>query len=341
MDKNKQARIDELLNYENREYSIDEQKAELLCRNKAFVEDCGKLETYFLIRHRLGWTFEGMIERSKGKKKYPTEEEVLAEFGLKRMPEHDWFYEKWSIWIDWAGEQFDLNWSVYAGPKLCALSPFEEHPLPYETITLNGNRMVTRKEWFRRDAYIVIDPWTTGDDIEKLCKNLPEVKEACFGFSVESKSFFARDLCWYDLSTEFELNPTQVAKMWTQARPGDFREYMLNTRDVRDEAKKLHVAPAEVDVGAFVDAYISSNLPQAVRSAVNRMRLMIKNLSKRPRSRKQMLVMIKNILKRKGFHPASLKHLDDKAHEWLNDDANEEELKRMFEKEGGFWEEDS
>lgn len=342
MDKEKAARIDELLSYKNREYTINEQKAELLCRNEAFQKDCGKLADFFCVQHRLGRDSEGMLDRIKGKKDYPSEKEALAELGLKKMPKHEWFFEKWSMFSDWSGQKWNLEWSVYAGPKLCAISPWDKNPIPYDTRTVNGNSFLTAKELFRRDAYIIIDPWTTIGDIIKLCKDLPEIKKTCFGFSTESKGFFARDLCWYDLNTEMDLRPTRIAELWAKARPDDLRGLLLNSRDVRCEAKKLHVSPGDIDLDAFKDAYVVSNLPQAILAAVNRLGLMVRNLSKRPRSQKEAVNLLKNILRRKGFS-TNPNARDEKREEWVGNEANEEEFKKLCEKEGVLWkqEEDS
>ena len=48
----KTDRIDELLGYQNREYTIREQKAELLCRNKEFLSDLAKMQTFYALVRR-------------------------------------------------------------------------------------------------------------------------------------------------------------------------------------------------------------------------------------------------------------------------------------------------
>jgi len=60
----KNTRFDELLNYSNRNYDIHKQKAELLFRNKAFLLDFAKLDTYFSLTRYGQQIFDALMKEA-------------------------------------------------------------------------------------------------------------------------------------------------------------------------------------------------------------------------------------------------------------------------------------
>ena len=101
----KASRIDELLGYPNRNFSIYEQRARLLYLNKEFLQDLAKMEAYFSIMLR-GWQILGnILEKAKrGKEAISINEladivckKTLAKFGRSKWPDSTWFFKKWAI----------------------------------------------------------------------------------------------------------------------------------------------------------------------------------------------------------------------------------------------------
>ena len=277
----KTSRIDELLEYPRGEFSIREQRAYLLYRNKEFLQDYAKMETYFSIKQR-GWQIvSDLLKKSTGiqaavpisKLGDTANKMALAAFGRRKWPESDWFFKKWAIRDSWSGEKHSLKESVQAGPLLCAVSPAVKKTglYPYLAVDVRGKQIYSMRELFRPRVYILVDPWTTAADIKRLCKFLPDIKDVCFGFKTESKRCYARDLCWYRLNTELGLTPTQIAKAWAEKRPDELPALIRKTREWK--------RAVDEDKDSVMNDYIINGLPITIRAAIGRMRAMIESLS--------------------------------------------------------------
>ena len=277
------SRLDELLAYPSRNFGIREQRAYLLYRNKDFLRDLSKMETYFSIKIR-GYQILGSLLKKLAEAKEPipmnklgatVSKMVLKEFSRRKWPESDWFYKKWAIMDSWWGDKNGLKANVLAGPLLCgtSLSPKKTGLFPYVAVDTNGIYTYTQSEIYQPSVYILVDPWTTATDVKRLCKFLPGLKESCFGFTTESKRCFPRDLCWYLLTNELKLTPTQIARVWAEKRPDELNALIRKTQEWK------HAVDEDKD--SVKDEYVRTGLPITVRSAIERTRLMIMSLSRR------------------------------------------------------------
>jgi len=242
----KTVRINELLSYPNRRYAIREQKAELLYRNEEFLSDLAKMEPFFVLVHR-GRDFKKYLKELRAKT--PEGEGVqidqardlfmeknLADLGLEKPPDWQWFYEKWNIVPHWQGEKAKLWVFIQAGPSLYTRVSQGGQRYKYAHLEMNSGFEQNRDEPFPiPDISIAVDPWTTRKEIVRLCKILPEQIESVFGFVMDTRGCFARDLCWYDLNRELDLTPAQIAKLWAKKRPNDLLEMISGNEDPDDE----------------------------------------------------------------------------------------------------------
>ena len=279
----KTDRIDELLGYQNRQYASREQKAELLCRNKEFLSDLAKMQTFYaLVRRGRGFNKylkELQAETPEGTPIQIDEagarflEKNLADLGLTQPPAWQWFYRKWDIVPHWPGEKSKLARFIQAGPSLYMRISEGGQRYSYIHREMTCDLEEDRSEPFPMpDLAIGVDPWTTREDISRLCRILPEQIERVFGFVTETGGFFARDLCWYDLNEEMGLTPVQIAKLWARKRPGDLLKMMRKHKSGR-EGRKVHKEKA---------AFIADELPYAVREAIDRLQDAVNYLSVTP-----------------------------------------------------------
>ncbi|MGA2534249.1 MAG: hypothetical protein ABSG19_14580 [Candidatus Aminicenantales bacterium] len=267
------GRLDELINYKSRPFTIQEQKAELLLRNAVFQKDRAQVQIHFAYQKRAD-----DIVRASDKKKVKDVTEAELYLGSRdRTAGNKWFYEKWDVATSWDGQEVTLHQHIRVGPGLWGFRPVELMAKPHardgipvefrryqQALPLNGPVM-----------FITVDPWTTKESIRQQCRYLNQLKTKLFGFSAESKrsSAFARDLCWYDLKKEHGFTFTQIATGWAKRRPDELKAMVPRTSGWKNTAKEYR------DL-AVIDEYIKSGLSQAIRAAVERLQKGINYLTR-------------------------------------------------------------
>jgi hypothetical protein len=286
VDKKRQARIDELLRYSSKGYhrvdncyyqphDITYQKVELLFRNKAFLSDLAKLNEYF--------------SAGQHPRPYPGEGK--------------WFFDKWQISTAWKRSKQHLTFSLKAGPAIFVLydrptldrlfaqadhelPPFVKYGDRWVRIIGNGYEHFAQLEyadhWPPRLS-IAVDPWTTKEQIGELSSMLPQLKRDLFGFALESKANFARDLCWYDLHHELRLGTSEIARIWAAKKPREFRALAENSAGWKDgnaRGEKITAELAKGDARFYIEDYIKQQLPAVISSAINRIQLAVNYLTR-------------------------------------------------------------
>ena len=263
--KKQKSKQDVILDYQNRAFSIKEQKAALLLRNGAFQADLQKVRIHFSFKNRA----DKIMEASYRKK---TSEITPLELNL---PTRDysagtqWFIEKWEIDKYWDGRTETLHENIKAGALLYSREVDDPQWNIFDVAFFRG--IPKQFECYLRALplskpalFIRVDPWTTKEQIIKLCRFLPRKKAQLFGFTAESKRYFARDLCWYDLEKTCRLTPPRIAQLWSKKRRDEFTALLKRTKDwkaAREENRPL-----------TADAYIEYSLSQTIHAAIARLR---------------------------------------------------------------------
>jgi hypothetical protein len=182
------ARIEE---YKNKKVlTLREQIAALLLRSEKFLSE----------------SYSGPIEG--GFLRYSREQEV--------------FCQRWHIKTSWSGRDEDLAESVEPGPLAFYQNQSKHGAIA--NVGMNQESLAGGDPYGEAWAldlgkvtgnfiYIRIDPWTAKDDID--WRKIRKLKADCFGSDFREKSdTFARDLCWYDLLTRFQLDLQDIADIW-------------------------------------------------------------------------------------------------------------------------------
>lgn len=82
---------------------------------------------------------------------------------------------------------------------------------------------------------ISINEWTTLDDIKNKWAKIENYQYIYLG-KKEQRPNFARDLIWYDLSTDYNMTPSEIANLWNKYYPEDID--ILVTRRFRKDIPK-------------------------------------------------------------------------------------------------------
>jgi hypothetical protein len=290
--KKKPSRLDEILGYKVKGFVIEQQKAELLFRNKAFLLDFAKLDIDFSLGRRTQQIFATLLEKARGEaskgvpvkiseRAFPSKAKktALLEFGLKEWPEHKWFFDKWEIAKEWDGDRATFFQYITAGARLWLFAG--QRSVETELTRFNEVFPVGRPR-----VFIALDPWTTKIQISWLLgrgpshrneSTLHEFQRKYFGFSQELKRCLSRDLCWYDLNKELKLKTVKIARAWAEKRPDELAALVKKSTDWK------RGAGTDSDLGeakAFVDDYVKTGLPAVVGAAIDRLQKAIDYLTR-------------------------------------------------------------
>ncbi len=96
---------------------------------------------------------------------------------------------------------------------------------------------------------IRINEWTTLEDIRAKWKRIEELQNEFWG-KREGRTNFNRDLCWYDLAKECKLRPSEIAKIWAELHPEDID--LLVIRGIKKEISKEDRKGKELDDFALI-----------------------------------------------------------------------------------------
>ncbi len=291
--------VDEILNYEERPYSLREQKTELLWRNRKFQEDLGRERIHFEFVRKAREQWNSLARKAWSKpKEETTDRELRLALRLQQaITKVRPFHEKWDLGRSsrekipylpgphgngkglllggpWDGRKETLECFIEVGAGLWqfdALDP-RQNLMPLSKLPAEFTRFENALPRFKPVAFITIDPWTTREEIVRDTRALPIIKKRLFGFSFDSRQRFAQHLCWYDLHEVCGLDARQIARIWAAKRPAEFRKMLEKVKDwksAREEARP-----------AIADAYLEfrDGLPQTIYLAIERLKKAISYL---------------------------------------------------------------
>lgn len=222
----KEEEIKKLIKNSKRDYDKQAQKAELLSWNikfnKDFKETSSQLCENFFEIHK---EYSNLVEEAT------TEAEAAKRSG-EYFDKHSEFYKSWEEWCF-----FCSRWNISAGwdgnstslKKFLKTAPF----VSYSQIDDMEIAIL----------FIIIDAWTTIDDIRDIWPEVKKAQELCFPKKVKTKSHFGRDLCWYDLNKKHKLSPRRISELWEKHCPEDtdllvINYIMQNDEDTMKEIKE-------------------------------------------------------------------------------------------------------
>lgn len=209
-----------------RDYNRKAQKAELMIRNKFFMEELKETPVNFK-----GYYFEknGNDLIYHGKNGYKIDMSNFEKFNN--------FCKKWNISTDWDGKINTLSKFIKETPQIVTSS--------INLLILNGHLSSGDIEYFdynefheRECLYLKIDPWTSQKDIKEIWPRIEKLQKIVFHYKAELRSTFSRDLCWYDLKNKFKLSYGQISKFWIEYCPEDI-DLLVMKRIKRKEKKDL------------------------------------------------------------------------------------------------------
>jgi hypothetical protein len=225
LDKETSERIRKRIEESKREYSPQEQKAELLKRNKQFLLELQQASQEKQIQD-LSYSSRHKVRLAT----YP--EKIKASYiYMDRAFRFRDFCDEWQISCKWDGDVATLGQfirvmpqiiydNVKAGEKDYHLwyprekwETFEDYK---ENICQDDPKLPISID-FENNIYIKIDAFTHFDDIEKIRPRIIELQNKICGFTDREKRDFGRNLCWYDLNKDKEFGKCSaewIARHW-------------------------------------------------------------------------------------------------------------------------------
>jgi len=256
-------------------YTIREQKAELLWRNKAFQADLKGMRLHF----KMKTAKIELREKFLNKKKDETTDDERRRFAFMDLAGgNKWFYIKWDIKLHWNGDRAFLPRAIHAGAGVFWHE--KEDPREYLwPLKMKSNRLLNKP-----GISIEIDPWTTRNQLLQFWPLIAKKQKELFGERFESKANFGRDLCWYDLKRGLGLSERQIAKLWPKFYPKEFDKIFRNSKEERQPVEN---EPLEDDNRVYCikvyrelrDAYVKDGFPQLVQAAIKRIQKQIEYLT--------------------------------------------------------------
>lgn len=213
-----------------KEYTRQEQRAELLLRNPQFIKDLQEQHEVrelggrspevdrWLSSSEEGLTIKDALDKSG---------EFLTETGLFRL------CDRWGISRRWDMDKGSLSRFIEAAPSLLYNPSWAGLP----------TNLAVDAKIFPDDSrpdylYIKIDPWTLPKDITSSWGRIEKLKKAIFGFSDHGKWNFGEALCWYDLRMKYRYSFGKIALLWQMEKAPHENEDDLKTR-VRIGIKRI------------------------------------------------------------------------------------------------------
>lgn len=220
-----------------RGYGKQAQKAALLSRKKAFLEERGKAVALIeKIYEGIGGSKQFFLDSSA-----PPEKRADRDVHC-RISSHFWglFCYRWSISSSWNGKISKLEDFVDSSVKISyakasdsgdekfSLKEFEtDLTVDAWIMGLHGENDLDWLSASRNEISINILPETTIYDIRKKGPEIEKLQRSIFSYKSEAKSDFGRDLCWFDLREKFKLSVRRIAELWIEHRPDDAENMAL------------------------------------------------------------------------------------------------------------------
>jgi hypothetical protein len=248
-----------------RDFDISTQKAELLGRNRKFLDDLETILNRTLFDHVKPDEFDGSIKELREthtkryylkvrkelfgklkKRKSKIVEKILDKNSIEEIGSKDitaMFHryiddnEKEEsrkglkvhfqmLILDW--ERFCREWNIHHewDGDLTSLTDYLKPPV--ELLYVKGEDDLSPEILLR------ITEWTTLDDMKDMW-GIVEKYQKQMGKKWEKRGNFTRDLCWYDLAKEQGLKLREIAKHWIEKFPDEID--ILVARRIK---KKIH-----------------------------------------------------------------------------------------------------
>jgi hypothetical protein len=198
-------RIEQRISESQSPYRPEEHRAELLLRNKQFLEERARIRAP---RRR--------VSSGAGKAKYSR---------MEFRTEWQNFNYRW--WIDgwWDGRDATLRKHVIMKPRVFYRDPKSgrvwilgrdlEHPYACDQRSERGALNIADEGAF---IYIKINPWTLKEDLRDLEPMIHKLGKDVFRYSVRDLANFGRDLCWYDLHTQADFGKLSYGRIRIEMR---------------------------------------------------------------------------------------------------------------------------
>lgn len=200
-----------ILEQSKKDYDKKSQRAELLKKNKIFLEELKK------VKNQLCDNFFKKLEEMNQARKggHFGEHPLFSDKDFTDSWLHKWspFCKYWDIDIYWTG-------------KLESLEEFLWHRI---RIIYFPRPKKAEKGYLAID----LDAETTLKDIRAIWSKIDEYQKEWLGRKVKKKTNFGRDLCWYDLY-KFGLSYKEIAELWAEKFPENI-DLIVIRRLKRDE----------------------------------------------------------------------------------------------------------
>ena len=195
-----------------KEYSKQSQRAELLKRNKQFLNEAAdNIPIDYFVDE---------ITNSDKKIEEISIDGIVLYLDIEKYAKFKKFCNKWNIFSTWDGNFDTLSHYLKDSPEIITN--------PYYYSLINGNIYQpdtefsdSAKLWDLNYIYLKLDAWTSLESIKKLWPRIEVFQKAIFAYKFELKTNFGRDLCWYDLNKQFDLSPNKIALLWAENRPDE------------------------------------------------------------------------------------------------------------------------
>lgn len=195
-------RIEQRIIDSQRPYRPEEQKAELLLRNKKFLEE----------RARVGIP---LVQVSPEGRSRPIGFSIeWQDFNYR------WLIDGW-----WDGQGISLCKHIAMKPRVYYRDPKSgivwilgrdlEHPYACDQRSEKGALNIADEGAF---IYIKVNPWTLKEDLRELEPTIRKLRKNIFRYSVRDLANFGRDLCWHDLHTQADFGKLSYAGIQKELR---------------------------------------------------------------------------------------------------------------------------
>jgi len=183
-----------LLKESRREFNKNDERVEVLKRNKKFMKERS------IISKQLGSDF---FRESKRVFQYANSNLDWPSDTNKYWVEH---YHRWRNFCD----RWDID-SRWNGQR-STLKRFIKNPVE---ITFHKRPKSVSKGFLS----IKIDARTILEDIRTIWPRIERYQKIWLSMKIEKKTNFGRDICWYDLHKKYKLSIRQIANLWIEKYP--------------------------------------------------------------------------------------------------------------------------
>ena len=223
-----------LIKTHTKESDAGDQRADLLSRNAQFLKDLADFMHSSAIKDILPYRKHFQKERGEHRvnitkiakeglespaHRFRWPEALGKSHKLKEMVEKNlgiwtFFCRRWSVMPEWDGD-------------LKTLDKYMEPPI--ELFWIEGTEVASPALIMR------ISEWTTLNEVKKVWGQVEDLQNQLWR-KQEKRTNFSRDLLWYDLSKEYRLKVSEIAKLWEEYHPEDID--LLVTRRMKDKISK-------------------------------------------------------------------------------------------------------